>query len=136
MNENMQTLLVSMLEDGVKNGCFPGGVAAVGKGDELLAVGCAGTLSVDGPAVNLDTRYDMASVSKVLGPTMIAFKMIESGKLALYDTIGHFVPDAPEDKKEITIFQLMTHTAGFNPAFRLEELCETPADVLKKLFGA
>ena len=26
----------------------------------------------------------------------------------------------PEDKKEITIFQLMTHTAGFNPAFWLE----------------
>lgn len=133
MNENMQSLLVSMLEEGVQNGCFPGGVAAVGKGDELLAVGCAGTLSADGPAVNLDTRYDMASVSKVLGPTMIAFKMIESGKLALYDTIGHFVPDAPEDKKEITIFQLMTHTAGFNPAFWLEDLCETPADVLKVL---
>ena len=77
MNENMQKLLVSLLEDGVQNGCFPGGVAAVGKGDELLAVGCAGVLSQDGPAVNLDTRYDMASVSKVLGPTMIAFKMIE-----------------------------------------------------------
>ena len=37
MNENMQKLLVSMLEEGVQNGCFPGGVAAVGKGDELLA---------------------------------------------------------------------------------------------------
>ena len=59
MNENMQKLLVSLLEDGVQNGCFPGGVAAVGKGDELLAVGCAGVLSQDGPAVNLDTRYDL-----------------------------------------------------------------------------
>ena len=133
MNDKMQQLLVSLLEDGVKNGCFPGGVAAVGCGDKLLAMGCAGTLSVDGPAVNPDTRYDMASVSKVLGPTMIAFKLIESGKLALYDTIGDFVPDAPEDKKGITIFQLMTHTAGFNPAFWLENLCETPADVLKVL---
>ena len=133
MNENMQKLLVSMLEDGVKNGCFPGAVAAVGCGDELLAVGCAGTLCVDGPAVTLDTRYDMASLSKVLGPTMIALKMVENGQLALYDTIGDFLPDAPEDKKNITIFQLMTHTAGFNPAFWLEELCETPDDVLKVL---
>ena len=133
MNENMQKLLVSMLEDGVKNGCFPGAVAAVGCGDELLAVGCAGTLCMDGPAVTLDTRYDMASLSKVLGPTMIALKMVENGQLALYDTIGDFLPDAPEDKKNITIFQLMTHTAGFNPAFWLEELCETPDDVLKVL---
>lgn len=133
MNENMQKLLVSMLEEGVKDGCFPGGAAAVGRGDEVLAIGCAGTLSVDGSAVNLDTRYDMASVSKVLGPTMIALKMIESGKLALYDVIGDYVPDAPQDKKEITILQLMTHTAGFNPAFWLEDLCESPADVLKVL---
>ncbi|MBR6570563.1 MAG: beta-lactamase family protein [Clostridia bacterium] len=133
MNDNMQKLLVSLLEEGVKKGCFPGGVAAVGCGDELLAVGCAGKLCVDGPDVNLDTRYDMASLSKVLGPTMVALKMIENGQLALYDTIGDFIPDAPEDKKNITIIQLMTHTAGFNPAFWLENLCQTPADVLKVL---
>lgn len=133
MNEKMQNLLVSLLESGVKNGCFPGGVAAVGCGDELLAVGCAGTLSVDGPEVNLDTRYDMASVSKVLGPTMVAFQLIQDGKIALYDTIGNFLPEAPEDKKDITILQLMTHTAGFNPSFLLEKLCQTPADVLKVL---
>ena len=35
MNEKMQNKLVSMLEDGVKNGCFPGGVAAVGCGISL-----------------------------------------------------------------------------------------------------
>ena len=133
MNQNMQNLLVGLLEDGVKNGCFPGGVAAVGCGDELLALGCAGTLCADGPAVDLDTRYDMASLSKVLGPTMIAFKMIENGQLALYDSIGNFFPDAPQDKKDITILQLMTHTAGFSPCFRLAEVCETPDDVLKAL---
>lgn len=133
MKQTMQELLVSMLEKGVQDGCFPGAAAAVGKGDEILAMGCAGKLCIDGPEVNLDTRYDMASVSKVLGPTMIALRMIEDGRLALYDTIGTFIPDAPEDKKEITILQLMTHTAGFNPAFWLENLCQTPADVLKVL---
>ena len=131
MNENMQKLLVSLMEEGVKNGSFPGGVAAVGKGDELLAVGCAGKLCIDGPEVNLDTRYDLASLSKVLGPTMVALKMIENGKIALYDTLADFLPNVPDDKKNITIFQLMTHTAGFRPSFLLEELCETPADVLK-----
>ena len=131
MNTNMQNLLVALMEEGVKNGCFPGGVAAVGKGDELLAVGCAGKLCIDGPEVDLNTRYDLASLSKVLGPTMVALKMIENGKIALYDTLADFLPDVPADKKNITIFQLMTHTAGFRPSFLLEELCETPADVLK-----
>jgi len=27
MNTNMQNLLVALMEEGVKNGCFPGGVA-------------------------------------------------------------------------------------------------------------
>ena len=133
MKEEMQKLLVSLLERGVEEGCFPGGVAAVGRGESVLAQGCAGKLCLEGPEVNLETRYDMASLSKVLGPTMIAFKLMEEGRLALYDTIGDFLPQAPADKRDITIFQLMTHTAGFHPSFLLEKLCETPADVLQVL---
>lgn len=135
MKETMQKLLVSMLEDGVQEGCFPGAVAACGKGDEIWAMGCAGTLCQGGPKVDLNTRYDMASVTKVVSPTMIALRYIEEGKLALYDTIDRFIAEAPEDKREITILQLMTHTAGFNPSFLLEEECETPADVLKALMA-
>lgn len=131
MKSRFQELLTSLLEKGVQDGCFPGGVAACGMGNEVWATACAGSLYPDGPQVNLHTRYDMASCSKVLSPTMVALRFLEQGRLGLYDTIGTFVPDAPADKKEITILQLMTHTAGFNPSFRLDHITDDPANTLK-----
>ena len=129
----MQKLLDRLLQQGLEEGCFPGAVAAVGDANHVWAVSTVGVIAQDGPRVNRETRYDMASLSKVLGPTMIALRLIEEGKLSLYDTIGTFFPDAPEDKRGITVFQLMTHTAGFNPAFWLDQLAESPEDALRVL---
>ena len=59
MKANFQNLLTSLLEKGVADGCFPGGVAACGMGNEVWAMACAGNLYPDGPKVNLETRYDI-----------------------------------------------------------------------------
>lgn len=129
----MQKLLDRLLQQGLEEGCYPGAVAAVGDASHVWAVSTAGVIAQGGPAVNRETRYDMASLSKVLGPTMIALRFIEEGRLGLYDTIGTFFPDAPEDKRGITVFQLMTHTAGFNPSFWLDKLTSDPEDALRVL---
>ena len=110
---NMQKILDALLEEGLRDGCYPGAAAAVGCRDQVFAISCVGKISENGPEVNEATRYDMASLSKVLGPTMIALRAIEEGKLTLWDRLERFFPDCPEDKKNITIKHLMTHTAGF-----------------------
>ncbi|MBQ4157805.1 MAG: beta-lactamase family protein [Clostridia bacterium] len=130
---NMQKILDALLEEGLRDGCYPGAAAAVGCRDQVFAISHVGKISENGPAVDEATRYDMASLSKVLGPTMIALKAIEEGKLTLWDRLERFFPYAPEDKKEITILHLMTHTAGFAPAFWLSEVCDTPEDALKAI---
>ena len=132
---NMQKILDALLEDGLREGCFPGAVAACGCGDKVFAISCAGKISENGPMVNADTRYDMASLSKVIGPTMLALRAIEDGDLTLWDKLERFFPDCPEDKKNITIRHLMTHTAGFAPAFWLSEEADTPEDALAALLA-
>ena len=132
---NMQKILDALLEDGLREGCFPGAVAACGCGDKVFAISCAGKISENGPVVNADTRYDMASLSKVIGPTMLALRAIEDGDLTLWDKLERFFPDCPEDKKNITIRHLMTHTAGFAPAFWLSEEADTPEDALAALLA-
>lgn len=129
----MQKLLDRLLQQGLEEGCYPGAVAAVGDANSVWAVSAVGVIAEGGPAVNRETRYDMASLTKVLAPTMIALRLIEEGKLGLYDTIGTFFPEAPEDKRDITVFQLMTHTAGFNPSFWLEKLAKDPDDAIRVL---
>ena len=132
---NMQKLLDSLLNQGLEQGCYPGAVAACGCRGQVCAISCTGKISQDGPLTDRHTRYDMASLSKVLGPTMIALRAIEAGDLTLCDTLGMYFEDAPEDKRAITIRQLMTHSAGFEPAFWLSEEAETPEDALACLMA-
>lgn len=61
-----------------------------------------------------DTYFDMASISKILGPTMLALVMHRDGKLGLDERIGSFFPNAGA-YKDMTIMNLATHTAGFRP---------------------
>lgn len=131
----MKKVLDALLEEGLREGCYPGAAAACGCGDKVFAISCTGKISENGPAVNADTRYDMASLSKILGPTMLALRAIEDGDLTLWDRLDRFFPDCPEDKRAITIKHLMTHTAGFTPAFWLSEEAESPEDALRALLA-
>lgn len=115
---NTLNFVQNLLEDGVRDGVYPSAVAAVGRGSETLFIGAAGDATPD-------TRFDMASLSKVLSTTMLALRAIEEGDLTLFDTVSRFF-DAPADKADINIFQLMTHTGGFTPAFWLSEFTDDP----------
>lgn len=129
----MQILLRDFLEKGLADGVFPSACAAVGVKDRVLAQYCAGVTSLDGgTTVDEHTRYDMASITKILAPTMIALRALEEGLLTLDDTVGDFL-DAPEDKKNITVRMLMTHTGGFEPAFSLSHEAVKPGEVTRAI---
>lgn len=107
-----------MLKQGVQSGVFPSAVCAVGQRDTQLFACAAGDAT-------LETRYDIASLTKVLSTTMVVLRSIEEGLLTLDDTLSRYF-DAPAEKADITIRQLMTHTAGFTPFFLLGEETDTP----------
>lgn len=124
--------LKERLDQGVREGCFPAAAAAVGVRNHVLASAFAGEApEPGGTPVDAHTRWDMASLSKVLGTTMVALRAMEEGQLRLEETVGDFFPDAPADKAGITVFQLMTHTGGFEPSFRLDKMLTDPADAVR-----
>lgn len=129
----MDKKLKQLLEQGAACGAFPSAAAAFGVKGRVLARACTGTLRIgcDIP-VNADTLYDMASLTKILAPTMIALTDIENGLLTLDDTIGYFF-DAPDDKRSITVRMLMSHTGGFTPAFALETEAASPEDAVRAI---
>ena len=103
-----------LIRQGLEQGAYPAAAVAVGIGDQVMLKRAYGNCRDT-------TLFDMASVSKILSASMIAFRFLEDGLLRLYDTVGYFFPAAPADKKNITILQLMTHTGGFTPHFYLTE---------------
>ena len=64
------------------------------------------------PDVDTDSYFDGASLGKVFPTTALALRAIGEGRLSLDDTLEKFFPNVPDDKKNITVKSLMTHTSG------------------------
>lgn len=109
---------------GLEQGAYPCAAVAVGIGQKLYLKRTYG-----GCAEN--TLFDMASLTKILSPTMISFRFLEDGLLRLYDTVADYFPDAPADKQEITILQLLTHTSGIPDHFFLSDYTGDPEDAAR-----
>jgi len=113
-----------LIQLGLDQGAYPSAALAIGIGQTLYRKETYGSCTEH-------TLFDIASVSKILSPTMIAFRFLEEGQLRLYDCVGDFFPDAPADKREITILQLMTHTGGIAAHFLLSDHTSDPGDAAK-----
>ncbi len=130
-----------VIENAVKDKAFPGATLAIGyKGK--VSLHAFGKLSYDekAPSVNVDTMYDIASLTKVVGTTTIAEKLVEGDfpvTLDLDAKIERYLPEwvgqetqakglqslFKENPKElewrhrVTVRHLLTHTSGL-PAFK------------------
>lgn len=63
-----------------------------------------------------DTIVSIGSITKQFTAAAI-LKLEMEGKLKVEDSVGRFFKDAPEDKRGITLHQLLTHTAGLDSDF-------------------
>lgn len=57
------------------------------------------------------TLFDAASTTKILATTSLAMIAIDRGLLCIKDPISKFF-SVPDDKKELTVWHLLTHTMG------------------------
>ena len=62
----------------------------------------------------LDTIFDLASCTKVVGTTTAAMLLVEQGKLSLDDPLGKYVPCFRG--RDITVRELLQHRSGL-PAY-------------------
>ena len=118
-------------------GAFTSACLLVGREERVLYRRAYGRLSVedDAPMTNEHTRYDLASLTKPLVVGMLALRAMEAGRLCLWDRLGTFL-DAPRDKSDITIAQILTHTAGFSPGLHLWETSRTPEESAEAILRA
>ncbi|HEX9953326.1 MAG TPA: serine hydrolase [Rubricoccaceae bacterium] len=64
-----------------------------------------------GVPVTPETAFDIGSVTKPFTAAAI-LRLQEEGLLSVDDPITRFFSDVPEDKREITVHHLLTHSAG------------------------
>jgi CubicO group peptidase (beta-lactamase class C family) len=93
------------------------GVALVAKDGNVVLMKGYGTADREkSEPWAVDSLVSIGSITKQFTAAAI-LKLEMEGKLAVEDPIGKFFKDAPEDKRGITIHQLLTHTAGLESDF-------------------
>ncbi len=94
---------------------IPGATYLVGNKDEIELYGILGNYQIlpyEKP-IKRGLYYDIASLTKVLITTPLIIKLIDIGELSLSDPLSRFFSYTPDEKRDVTIFHLLTHTSGF-----------------------
>jgi serine-type D-Ala-D-Ala carboxypeptidase len=117
----------ALLAGRIEAGDFPSAVYLVAERGRVVFAGAHGD-AVREPirhAARLETIYDLASLTKPLVTGLLCALFAERGTLDLDATLASYLPEFErEDKRTLTVRQLLTHTSGL-PAWRpLYLLCE------------
>jgi CubicO group peptidase (beta-lactamase class C family) len=115
---------------------IPGMTLAVVQADEVIKQQAYGLASLElNVPMTLTTLFNIASVTKMFTGTAI-MTLIDAGQLALTDQIGTILPTLPPSWHDITIYHLLTHTAGlpdFTDPVQGTFIAETRNEVLRLL---
>lgn len=95
---------------------YSGGVLVVHDGRTLIAKSYGFANRTAGIRADRNTVYNIGSITKQFTAAAV-LRLEELGKLKTTDSISRFFPQAPADKRNITLHQLLTHTAGFESDF-------------------
>ena len=119
-NSGLDTALPAKLDKIVKTAIeeavAPGVAIAVGRNGHIAYMKGYGYIDWNqpgSPAVDTNTLYDLASLTKVIATTTVAMILEEGGQLDLNRTVASYLPEfnSPE-KAQITVKQILTHSGG------------------------
>ncbi len=113
-------IIKTIVEEMYSKGAFPGALCAAVSSEGVIEEVKIGNKSVFPEKTELtwDTIYDAASLSKILGPTMLAMRLYSDGVINLKETVGE-IYKTDGSYKDVTLFDLLTHQGGFPPESRI-----------------
>src|SRR2546423_9401599 len=105
----------NMLAERISAGDFPSAVYTVAERGRVHFADALGD-AVREPsrhAATLETIYDLASLTKPLATGLLAAISVERGQIELDAAVSHYLSEFErDDKRAITVRQLLTHTSG------------------------
>ncbi len=119
--------LSAVLRESISLGTSPCHAAAVGRGDEVWFCDVYGNRTEHSSPLPLSRHdlFDLASMTKLMATAPVALRLYEDGLLDLGAPLSAFF-DAPEDKQNITVKQLMAHVSGLPAHLPLWRMGITP----------
>ena len=128
----MENKISDLIKERIDAGDFPSAVCLVAQKGEIVFHEALGHAVVEPERIpaEKDTIFDLASLTKVLVTGMLAAQMVERGQISLADEVHQYVSHFDrEDKRLITIQDLLAHTSGLPAWLPLYRLADRPAAI-------
>lgn len=132
MDSNCFKQIDSIAIRGIENEAYPGCRILVAKGGKVVYDRAYGrmTYDVDAAPVELNSIYDLASLTKVTATTIAVMKLVDAGKIRLDDPLSRYLPYLKKtNKKHITIRQALSHISrlqAFDNYWKDAQIVENP----------
>ncbi len=91
--------------------------------------------AIDVAAQGADEIIDVGSITKTVTAVAILY-LIENQGLTLETTMAELLPDVPQDKAQITLHQLLTHTSGIVESTGDDGEALSRSEFLERVFDA
>jgi CubicO group peptidase (beta-lactamase class C family) len=133
--------LSRMLSQARRRGVFPAAQAAVIVHGKTVHTSAHGPEFPGGPPVEGFTRFDVASVTKVLSTTACVMRLVDDGQLDLDQPIGRWLPAAAA--AQVTPRELLAHRSGLpawgtffvGPEGVMDQVLATPAGEVRRVYS-
>jgi CubicO group peptidase (beta-lactamase class C family) len=117
-SQDLQAIDV-IAQKGITAGAYPGCQVLVAVEDKIIwhkAYGKQG-YETNAPAIDLQSMYDIASVTKIAASTLLAMQQHTNGKFDLDRRIGSYIPEVTGQTPfgTLKIREIMAHQAGLTP---------------------
>ena len=113
-----QQRIDSIVENGIRNGAFPGAQVFLKKGEKILVDKAYGFHTYDSiTPVSSSDLYDLASITKAVGSTLALMKLYDDRLLDLDAPFSNYFPDWKKHpkKSKLTVRELLAHQGGIVP---------------------
>jgi serine-type D-Ala-D-Ala carboxypeptidase len=105
------------LRDAISARVFPAAAAEVGASGGVLWQEALGRLTFDDPsdATSIDTLFDLASLTKVIGTATGVMRFVHDGALRLDEPVSSFFEEwRGADRERVTVRDLLEHASGLS----------------------
>jgi CubicO group peptidase (beta-lactamase class C family) len=127
----------AIVREGIRQGVYPGAVVVIGRRDSVLYARGYGhfTWSPSSAVPTPDsTLWDIASITKVMGTTSAAMRLVDARRLSLDAPVRRYIPQFSGGLKDrVTVRMLLDHTSGLRsyvPFFKLARTREAAKALL------
>jgi uncharacterized protein YbbC (DUF1343 family)/CubicO group peptidase (beta-lactamase class C family) len=127
-----------IIKQAIEAGQIPGAVVLIGHNGRIVYRKAYGYRALEPrrERMTLDTIFDIASLTKVVGTTTSVMQLVQDGKVRPNDAVMRYLPAfAQNGKQDITVRQLLTHFSGLEPDLDLKAPWEGKATAYAMVFA-